>query len=74
MNKRDYNVLFHSHTVSGIVISVALYIIFFCGAFSLFKDEITAWEKGETVDLIAINNIDVDRIIDNLKQRNYHFI
>jgi uncharacterized iron-regulated membrane protein len=72
MNKRDYNVLFHTHTVSGIVISVVLYIIFFCGAFSLFKDEITAWEKGEKVDLIAINNIDVDRIIDTLKQRNYN--
>lgn len=28
MGNRIYNILFHTHTVSGIVISVALYVIF----------------------------------------------
>ncbi|WCC44944.1 hypothetical protein PJW08_01285 [Tenacibaculum finnmarkense] len=40
MSKRNYNVFFNTHTVSGIVISVALYVIFFAGAFSFFKEEI----------------------------------
>ena len=34
MGNRIYNILFHTHTVSGIVISVALYVIFFTGSFS----------------------------------------
>lgn len=58
MGKRIYNVLFHTHTVSGIVISVALYIIFFTGSFSFFRDEIINWERGHHVmikDEIAIN-------------------
>ncbi|MDZ7933557.1 MAG: PepSY-associated TM helix domain-containing protein [Emticicia sp.] len=42
---RAYNVLFHTHTVSGIVISVALYIIFFAGAFTLFRGEFYQWEN-----------------------------
>lgn len=49
MSKRTYNILFHLHTVSGIVISVALYVIFFTGSFSFFRDEIVNWERGHTV-------------------------
>lgn len=45
LGNRAYNVLFHTHTVSGIVISVALYIIFFAGAFALFRHEIKPWES-----------------------------
>ncbi|MFA9192060.1 PepSY-associated TM helix domain-containing protein [Flavobacterium sp. FZUC8N2.13] len=48
MNNRNYNIFFHTHTVSGIVISVVLYVIFFAGSFSFFKDDITSWEKGES--------------------------
>lgn len=51
MNKRTYNILFHLHTVSGIVISVALYVIFFTGSFSFFRDEIANWERGHTVEI-----------------------
>lgn len=47
MNNRNYNVLFHLHTVSGIVISVLLYVIFFAGSFSFFRDDIVNWERGE---------------------------
>ena len=47
MGKRIYNILFNLHTVSGIVISVALYVIFFTGSFSFFRDDIVAWERSE---------------------------
>ncbi|WP_459210293.1 PepSY-associated TM helix domain-containing protein [Aquimarina rhabdastrellae] len=66
MNKRNYNVFFHTHTVSGIVISVALYVIFFCGAFALFKNEFALWEKGEKFHKEKVININYDRLIDSL--------
>ncbi|WP_228235154.1 PepSY-associated TM helix domain-containing protein [Allomuricauda sp. M10] len=49
MGNRIYNLLFHTHTVSGIVISVALYVIFFAGSFSFFRDEIANWQRGHQV-------------------------
>ncbi|RIV31500.1 PepSY domain-containing protein [Flagellimonas lutimaris] len=49
MGNRIYNILFHTHTVSGIVISVALYVIFFTGSFSFFRDEIANWQHGHAV-------------------------
>ncbi|MHA7865026.1 PepSY-associated TM helix domain-containing protein [Flagellimonas marinaquae] len=52
MGNRSYNILFHTHTVSGIVISVALYIIFFTGSFSFFRDEIANWQRGHSVDQV----------------------
>ncbi len=45
MNNRNYNIYFHLHTVSGIIISAVLYVIFFAGSFSFFKDEISAWQR-----------------------------
>lgn len=48
MNIRNYNIYFSTHTVSGIVISALLYIIFFAGSFSFFKKEISAWQKNES--------------------------
>ena len=49
MGKRTYNILFHTHTVSGIVISAALYVIFFAGTFSFFRDEINNWQFNHKV-------------------------
>ena len=72
MSNRNYNVFFHTHTVSGIVISVALYIIFFAGAFALLKDEITAWEKGETIKTEHNEHIDYDRLVASIKAEGYH--
>ena len=46
MGQQTYNRFFHLHTVSGIVICVGLYIIFFAGAFSIFRDEIEEWESN----------------------------
>lgn len=46
MNLRNYNIFFHTHTISGIIICALLYVIFFAGSFSFFKDEISAWQQG----------------------------
>ena len=46
MSKRNYNVFFNTHTVSGIVISIGLFVCFFAGAFALFMDNINNWEAN----------------------------
>ncbi|MEQ6118915.1 PepSY-associated TM helix domain-containing protein [Reichenbachiella sp. MALMAid0571] len=67
MGKRIYNILFHLHTVSGIVISAALYVIFFAGSFSFFRDEIVNWERDHTVQHPGEISLDLDATIDSLK-------
>ncbi|GAB3652105.1 PepSY domain-containing protein [Echinicola sediminis] len=67
MSNRVYNILFHTHTVSGIVISVALYVIFFAGSFSFFRDEIIGWERNEPVmEGMGLKEIDVDKMLDSI--------
>jgi uncharacterized iron-regulated membrane protein len=46
MDNRKYNIYFHTHTVSGIIICAVLFVIFFAGSFSFFKDDIAAWQKN----------------------------
>lgn len=70
MSKRNYNVFFNTHTVSGIVISIVLYVIFFAGAFALFKDEITVWEEGVHVKHTARQDINYDAVLDSLSKTN----
>ena len=70
MSKRNYNIFFNTHTVSGIVVSVALYIIFFAGAFALFKEEIDLWEEGGTVSKTEHQNIDFDNILEQLDRKH----
>ncbi len=70
MNQRIYNILFHTHTVSGIIISVVLYIIFFCGAFALFKNEITIWEKGKPLNKEKIEKVDFDKVISLIQNKH----
>lgn len=74
MNKRNYNVFFHLHTVSGIVISVGLYIIFFAGAFTLFEHAIHHWEAGkyeENHHAVVTKPFDYDRLFAVLKKEGY---
>ncbi|WP_106794037.1 PepSY domain-containing protein [Aquimarina sp. Aq78] len=66
MSKRNHNIFFNTHTVSGIVISVTLYIIFFAGAFALFKEEIAIWEEGKSIGHVERSDIDYDRILKTL--------
>ena len=71
MNNRDYNVLFNLHTVSGIVISVALFVIFFAGSFSFFRDEIVNWERNEATANSQGMHINFDEALDSI-QKNYN--
>ncbi|MEN9907264.1 MAG: hypothetical protein RLZZ540_405 [Bacteroidota bacterium] len=67
MNNRNYNIFFHTHTVSGIVISVVLYIIFFAGSFAFFRDDIASWEKGESATIsneIQLNFDEALKVLD----------
>lgn len=69
MSKRIYNILFHAHTVSGILTAVALYVIFFAGTFSFFRDEIVAWERNEPVGAINLADLNLNPLLDTLASR-----
>ncbi|HEY5748815.1 MAG TPA: PepSY-associated TM helix domain-containing protein [Chryseolinea sp.] len=69
MEKRSYNIFFDLHTVSGIVISVLLYVIFFAGSFSFFRDEIVNWERNETVTVRKAIDADVDIVLDSIAKK-----
>src|SRR4051812_46533435 len=72
LSARLYNITFHTHTVSGIVISFALYVIFFAGAFTLFKDEFYQWENPAARHSLA-KAVDYDEILRKLKKLNPSF-
>ncbi len=69
MSKRVYNILFHTHTVSGLVISVALYVIFFAGSISFFRDDIIAWERQEPIVAHTQMKADFDVLMDTISSR-----
>lgn len=48
MDNRKYNIYFHTHTISGIIICALLYVIFFAGSFSFFKEDLSAWQKNSS--------------------------
>jgi len=60
LGDKNYNVLFHTHTVAGIVISFALFVIFYAGAFSLFRHEIAQWENSDLRQPVQ-ENFDYDK-------------
>lgn len=70
LNNRNYNIIFHLHTVSGIVISVLLFVIFFAGSFSFFRDEIVNWERNDKVVSTEEITIDLDTAIDSIQTTN----
>ncbi|GGF74802.1 PepSY-associated TM helix domain-containing protein [Wenyingzhuangia marina] len=67
MDNRKHNILFHTHTVSGIVISVVLYIIFFAGSFSFFRDDIINWERNESTKVSENISFDINQAIDTVQ-------
>ncbi len=69
MNKRIYNISFDLHTVSGIVISVLLFVIFFAGTFSFFRDEIINWERNQPVSVHTRLNVNVDAALDSIGKK-----
>lgn len=78
-NLRNYNIYFHLHTISGIFACLILYVIFFAGTFSFFKQEITAWQKNASYAANTNKTVPVDHLIDslstvkNLKGRDIDF-
>ena len=70
MEKQSYNIFFDLHTVSGIVISVLLYVIFFAGSFSFFRDEIVNWERNEAVTVRKAIDANADVLLDSVA-KNY---
>lgn len=70
MSKRIYNVFFHTHTVSGLVISVALFVIFFAGSISFFRDEIINWERQQPIADNTQMDIDFDLALDSIAARH----
>jgi uncharacterized iron-regulated membrane protein len=71
MDNRKYNIYFNTHTISGIIICAILYVIFFAGSFSFFKEDISAWQKNTSY--VASRKAvvkDFDYIIDSLGKTN----
>ncbi|MEM6346186.1 MAG: PepSY-associated TM helix domain-containing protein [Bacteroidota bacterium] len=74
LGNRTYNVLFHTHTVAGIVISFALFVIFYAGAYSLFRHQVNEWESPDRRQPV-VENFDIDaglKMIDSVYNLNYH--
>lgn len=69
MDNRKYNIYFHTHTISGIIICALLYVIFFAGSFSFFKDDIAAWQKNTSyVQHRGKFRKDFNHVLDSLAQ------
>jgi len=66
MNIRNYNIYFHTHTVSGIIITAVLYVIFFAGSFAFFKQEISNWQKDTPDDRKVMMMMDYCKLADSL--------
>ncbi len=66
MANRLYNVFFHTHTISGIIISAALYVIFFTGSISFLRDEINAWERNQPIETDYFKTIDFDKALSEI--------
>lgn len=78
MDQRKFNIYFHTHTISGIIIAALLYVMFFAGTFSFFKEELSAWQKGESL-VLKEKKINFNNLLDslswhhNLRGRNFGF-
>lgn len=66
MNLRNYNIYFHTHTISGIIISAMLYVIFFAGSFSFFRHEIGNWQKDHPNIENVLSKINLQELTQSL--------
>jgi uncharacterized iron-regulated membrane protein len=66
---RDYNILYHLHTVSGIVLSVLLFVICFAGSFAYFKTDILSWERNHTRFGKAEMSLNYDEALKDINQK-----
>ncbi len=68
LKPRAHNIMFHTHTVSGIVISAALFICFYAGAVALFMDELYQWENPEArMETVDPASVDYDQVYETIK-------
>lgn len=74
LKPRLHNAMFHTHTVSGIVISFALFVCFYAGAVALFVNEIYRWENPEArFEAPDPTTIDYDRVVTSVKDNVPNF-
>ncbi|MEO1099041.1 MAG: PepSY-associated TM helix domain-containing protein, partial [Bacteroidota bacterium] len=70
-SKRTYNSFFNTHTVSGIVISIGVFVIFLAGAFALFQNPINNWEVNLQEKEIAFADVDYDQVLEEVANKGY---
>lgn len=70
MNLRRYNIYFHTHTISGIIICALLFVIFFAGSYSFFKKEISAWQSNTSYRAHQHKPITYAKLLDSLHQKH----
>ncbi|UBM58731.1 PepSY domain-containing protein [Marinilongibacter aquaticus] len=68
LKARAYNIMFHVHTVSGIVLSVVLFVIFYAGAFTLFKSEFNSWENPQMRGL-AMHDLKISKVLSAIESQ-----
>jgi uncharacterized iron-regulated membrane protein len=69
MKNRDYNIYFNTHTISGIIISAILFVIFFAGSYTLFKKDIAAWQSNTSFKAQEHKKLDYNKLLDSLDQK-----
>lgn len=72
LKPRLYNILFHTHTVSGIAISFALFVIFYAGTFAFFRHEIYRWEHNDARYKTAMS-FSHDKVLETVRRHNPQF-
>ena len=70
MDNRKYNIYFNTHTISGIIISAILFVIFFAGSYSLFKKDITAWQSNISYKAQKSKKLNYNQFLDSLDHKH----
>lgn len=70
MDNRKYNIYFNTHTISGIIISAILFVIFFAGSYSLFKKDITAWQSNISYKAQKSKKLNYNQFLDSLDRKH----
>nr|WP_067058960.1 PepSY-associated TM helix domain-containing protein [Mucilaginibacter sp. L294] len=71
MDNRKYNIYFHTHTISGIIICALLYVIFFAGSFAFFKEDLSAWQKNSShTNSRKVASKNFNTVLDTLASRH----
>lgn len=70
MNNRNYNIYFNTHTISGIIISAILFVIFFAGSYTLFKKDISAWQSNISYKAQVTKKLEYNKLLDSLDRKH----